>query len=162
MRWYIVKLNWDSAPAEYLGLDGNCWADSGAECKLLPDNREYVIINGIYFFVVTDFESANEYFSFLRKLNLNPVFISVTEVGVDGRDDCDGYDFGNPEGGYSIITDVVLAPNNAELAEKYLNEHLLFRSVSCLNEFLDFIKDRGDDIEYLDGGYQAVAIKKLK
>ena len=185
-QWYIVKLNWNGIPNEYLGVDGDSWTNldyannhipsaniyvgeqAKADCKLLlrkiNNSREYLGLHNAEtsIFAVTDYHLAKEYYSFLNELNLNPVFVSVSDDVAS--EDCDGYDFGDPEGGYSVITDVALGlySSDNKLRRKYLNEHLLFPSMSRLKEFVDLVKDR-DDAEYLDGGtYQAVAIKKVK
>jgi hypothetical protein len=185
-QWYIVKLNWDGIPDEYLGLCGDDWtnldyadnyipgvnihineqekADCGLLLKKINSSREYLDIHksGFWIFAVTDYDLAKVYFSFLSGLNLNPIFIIVTDDLT--ADDCDGYDFGNPTGGYSVITAVALGLDSRdnEIPRKYLNEHLLFPSMNHLNEFVNLVKDR-DDVEYLDGGtYHAVAIKKVK
>jgi len=185
-QWYIVKLNWHSIPNEYLGVDGDGWTNldyannyipsvniyvdeqAKADCKMLlkkiNSSRQHIAIHNSknWIFAVTDYCLAKEYCSFLSELELNPVFISVTDDTNAG--DYDGYDFGNPEGGYSVITDVVLQLDSCcnEFREKYLNEHYLFPSMNRLEEFLTLMKGR-TDIEYLDGGtYQAVAIKKVE
>jgi len=185
-QWYIVKLNWQGIPNEYLGVDGDSWTNldyannyissvniyvdgqTKADCKMLlkkiDDSREYIEIHNSenWIFAVTDYRLAKEYYSFLSELNLNPVFISITDdITIE---DCDGYDFGNPEGGYSVITAVALGLDSSrnEFRRKYLNEHFLFPSMNHLKEFVDLIKDR-EDVEYLDGGiYQPMAIKKVK
>jgi len=184
-QWYIVKLNWDSIPNGYLGLDGDIWTNldyannyipsaniyvdeqTKANCKPLLKNidssREYLDIHNSEnsIFTVTDYYLAKEYYSFLSELKLNPIFISVTDDITTG--DYDGYDFGNPEGGYSVIASVALGLDLScnEFREKYLNEHFLFPSMSHLKEFVDLIKER-DDVECVDSGtYQAVAIKSV-
>ena len=102
-QWYIVKLNWDSIPNEYLGVDGDIWTNldyannyipnaniyvdeqTKADCKLLLKNidssREYLEIHNSenWIFAVTDYHLAKEYYSFLNEIKLNPVFISITD-----------------------------------------------------------------------------------
>ena len=185
-QWYIVKLNWDGIPNEYLGLDGDSWTNldyannyipsaniyvdeqTKANCKLLLKNidssREYLNVHNSenWIHVVTDYRLAKEYYLFLSKLKLNPVFISITDDITTG--DYDGYDFGNPEGGYSVITAVALGLDLScnNFRKKYLNEHFLFPSMNHLKEFADLIKDH-EDVECVESGtYQAVAIKKVK
>lgn len=180
-EWYIVKINWEYTPCEYLGLDGDYWPDIQHLKKVLLDNEikskseillkevkenlQYIKLgkmgcfNESWIYVITNLFISEKYFSFLDELNLSPILISVTD---DLTIDCDGYDFGNPEGGFSIITDMPLAIDKEKTKLKYLNENFLFKNVNCLNEFLKLYKSFGE-VEYLDGGmYYALAIKKIK
>ena len=70
----------------------------------------------------------------------------------------DGYDFGNPEGGYSVIETEILSRQNYLLVGKYLNmQNGLFSSIDALNGFLD----SANEVEDLEN-YCAVGIRQLK
>lgn len=162
-KWYIVKKNWDTISKDYLGLGGDIWPemhiplDGKILLKKLFTNREYTELSGITFLVVTDHSIAEEYFLYQKQLESNPILISVTD-DTDIKA-VDGYDFGNPEGGYSVIESAILVQNNEVLKKEYLNKHLLFKDMDKLRKFLYLIKN-ADNVEELDC-YRPVAIKKI-
>jgi len=160
-NWYIVKINWNGPFEKYAGLGGDCWPDippiKKAVLKKVEDNSEYVEISGTVHHVVTDRRIAEEYFEFLHKLNLKPLLFSVSD-DLEAPD-TDGYDYGHPAGGYSVIESAILTLNDEKLKNKYLNELMLFKSIGAMNDFLELISDR-EDIETMDF-YCAVSIKVL-
>ena len=160
-KWYIVKTNWETADEKYSGLGGDCWPDMHSKGKVLLKKVEggsvYIEISGATHLVLTDCSIAEEYFLFLKKLNLNPFLLSVADDLETA--DTNGYDYGHPAGGYSVIESVILTSNDVELKKKYLNEHLLFKNTDAMNDFLDYISLR-DDVETMDF-YCAVSIKRI-
>ena len=176
--WYIVKLNWKLVPAGYLGVEGDSWPDlhhvstkhhhgvhddffvdssilskNKSILKELECRREYVETLAGRSYVVTDFMLAQKYFQFLTELKLKPVFIELTDDL--NTSSCDGYDFGNATGGYSVIADLLIGRDDAK---RYLNEHHLFKNIDCLRGFVKLARNM-DGVEYLDGGlYEAVAV----
>ena len=173
--WYIVKINWETISKNYLGLGGDYWPDiqylsehafssnidaqlcGNSLLKKVEANSNYVDISGMTHHVVADCSVAEEYYWFLNNLDLCPIFISVTDDLE--TEDADGYDFGNPAGGYSVIESVILTLGNEELKVAYLNKHLLFDNMDIMNDFLRSMSDR-DDVEELDC-YCAVSIKQI-
>lgn len=162
-KWYIVKKNWKTINKGYLGLGGDTWADIQIPLqgklllKRILANRKYVEFSGLTFLVVTDYSMAKEYYLYQKQLNLDPIMISATD-DIDIHD-VDGYDFGNPAGGYSVIESAILVQNNEMLKKEFLNEHFLFKDMDKLKDFLDLCKN-ADNVEELTC-YRAVAIKKI-
>jgi hypothetical protein len=172
-KWYIVKSNWSqvdqlihasSGVEEFAGVGGNIWPldtiDSGVARKMqsrYDKGRCYLDIGESQcMHVITDCELAVEYYELVRGEGLNPLLLELSIAGAD--ETVDGFDFGNPEGGFSIIETEILCRQNYSAINKYLNKHNgLFSSIEVMNDFLDSL-DEGEQLDC----YRAVGIKYLR
>jgi hypothetical protein len=163
-EWFIVKRNWPGIMQDYLGLGGDCYpgteAAGGNLCKKILDCRTYMNYEGIVICVLADFVLAKEYFAHMEQKQPNPLIISVSNIE---KGDVDGYDFGNPEGGYSIIESEILARREKKLIDKYLNEKYLFKDIHLMRGFLASIKGSEGNVEEMEDmdSYREVSVKQL-
>lgn len=176
MEWYLVKYKDFSLYCEkqeellinYFGLSGNIWPITGfdsyknkfseiIECyRSIEKGMEYLELDSeSYIHVSTDLELICKYSTLLEKeFCKKPIVLSVSN---DLERVCDGYDFGNPEGGYSIIASEIL--NNDILYKQYLNSNGLFDSFISFRKFMESINS--DKVEELDE-YYLLSIKIMK
>lgn len=166
--WYIVKRNWTATKqlfaghisGQFSGLGGDIWPiDSGCARSKIESRREYIDIgeeSEIYVF--SDFIAAEIYYKLAKDKKLEPLFLELSRAGASH--DVHGYDFGNLEGGYSIIeTELLPCDECDELVDKYLNKKSgLFKSISLLNEFVGTLDT--DRVEEL-ADYSIVGIRVI-
>ncbi|AHG22662.1 hypothetical protein Z042_04885 [Chania multitudinisentens RB-25] len=162
-KWYIVKSNWEKTLnnltalglKEYYGLGGNLWP----ECSLyneIEKAREYIELDsGEFFYVVTDVFIAMKYCKELEALEEGVILLELKE-GVDTY--CDGYDFGSPDGGYSVIESEIITKLDTVYAKRFLNDYGLFYNLESLEAFLNTL-----DRNYVEDmySYQPVSIKNI-
>lgn len=160
--WFLVKINWPQIPNEYLGLGGNIWPEANEiednnYLRKIQNNRTYIDFYGSILYVVDDYSLAQEFTFILKEKKLNPLFISVNDLNTNN--DILGYDFGNPEGGYSIIETEIIIKQRRELVKKFLNENFLFKSIALMDEFVEYLENT-EDVEDLSN-YSGVGIKQI-
>ena len=172
-KWYIVKSNWPqlndligASPIvkKFAGLGGNIWPldtlDSNEAREIqssFDKGRCYLDVGeSQYLYVVTDYTLSEVYYELARRKGLSPLLL---ELSIAGEEEAvDGFDFGNPEGGFSIIETEILCRQNYSAINKYLNKHNgLFSSIEVMNDFLDSL-DEGEQFDC----YRAVGIKYLR
>jgi hypothetical protein len=159
-EWFIVKNNWTGIMQNYIGLGGDCYPDTDVEYNLykkIQDRRIYVDYKGVAIYVLTNFILAKEYFIRLKQNQLKTIIISISHIE---KENVDGYDFGNPEGGYSIIESEILSKNRNDLIKEYLNENYLFKDIESMKKFLDNVRNFDNDVEEMNS-YREVSIKQI-
>ena len=162
--WYLVKSNtrpWESSyggflQGEYLGLGGNMWPIDELHEELLR-KREYVRLHdGQEIFVITNIDHARQYFNQANRLGFAAVLLEVSDPS--GTRNQDGYDFGDPEGGYSLVESELLVADRKELLTKYIDRRTgLFRNLVEMQSCLDEMPD-GEDLN----SYYPVAIRRVE
>jgi hypothetical protein len=170
-KWYLVKANWPIISSissqhgiEYIGIGGDIWP-CGAEIdtsstriyKELENSRVYLMdemVGTIY--VHTDLEKVIRYFNCQLVQNANPILIEIQHAKNSMPSKVDGYDFGNPEGGYSVIETEIILKNSADIIRRYLNVFGLFKDLSALKEFVSSLRDS----EELDN-YWPVSVTRI-
>ena len=177
--WYLVKKNWPNIETiaarygkSYIGLGGDSWPGGMEYGKFILNEfdqiektRTYVEIkhNGLarHEYVTTDKESAIAYLNAPNVKEKNAILIQIQYAFDALRADVDGYDFGNPAGGYSVIETEIILKDSRETIDTYLNEFCLFDSMDSMRGFLLSLKDaaRRGECEELDN-YVPVAIKR--
>jgi hypothetical protein len=172
-KWYIVKCNWpqvdqainaSSVVEKFSGLGGNIWPldliESSDVRKMqlsIDRGRCYLDIGESHqIYVITDYALSEKYYELAKEKFQAPLFLELSIAGTEAM--VDGYDFGNPEGGFSIIETEILCRQNYSAMDKYLNKHNgLFNSINAMNDFLDGL----DEVEELDN-YWTVGIRHIK
>jgi hypothetical protein len=171
-KWYLVKVNWNAIKeaentlsiGSYIGLGGNIWPTEGmsseqsTEIKAkIDDARSYLDIDSnTSIYVVQSEAEALKYKKYASKIAKDVILIEVSIA--DDNSQGDGYDFGNPEGGYSIIESEILVKESHQAAARYLNkQNGLFKSLAALKEFLDQLGETEDLSSYIP-----VCIRYLK
>lgn len=150
--WYIVKQNWPITEkrvaevkqnARYCGLGGDIWPldeidDSSAKTihEALIKKRGFIdLANGYSFLACIDLELAKQYFYVANSIFPNCMLLGLEEpekiVSVNG------YDYGNPSGGYSIIeSELIIEDSSPNDMIIYLNDDYLFSTCSILNKYM--------------------------
>jgi len=177
-RWYLVKENWQNISAismkhgmEYIGLGGDVrphnWGVDNLDLHNLHDEmRNYTEIeyNGMtdYVYAATELDHVMRYFNSPRIQERNPILIEVRFALNTPEAAVDGYDFGSPEGGYSVIETEIILKDSKKVIDAYLNRFGLFRSIDLMLNFVSGLEDavRRGECEELDSMIP-VAIKKL-
>lgn len=179
MQWYLVKYRDFGFYLEgcnqynrrimtdYLGLFGDVWPVTGfddykgkypkiVKCyKAIEKDMMYIELKpNSYIQVATDLALITEYCKLLEEVSSEKVVI--LSISNDLERISDGFDFGNPEGGYSIIASNIL--EDKALRATYLNENGLFRSVTLFKEFIKTIDK--SKTESLDN-YYLLSIKVI-
>jgi len=70
----------------------------------------------------------------------NPILVEIQYAFDVLRIDVDGYDFGNPSGGYSVIETEILLKNSKRNIDAYLNKFGLFNDLDSMYDFLSSLK----------------------
>jgi len=157
-KWFIVKCNWPSINPKYLGLGGDSCLDIdiiGYELyKEIQDSREYINFENTFIYALTNFSIVQEYASALVCKKLSPIVISVSSKY--NKSDIEGFDYGDPIGGYSIIETEILAANEKDFINEFLNENYLFKSIQKMDDFLSLNLNR----ENIDS-YRSVSINRI-
>jgi len=177
--WYLVKENWKNISdismrygIEYIGLGGDIWPHdrtcnnlagslylSGQLEEIKTDTEiEY---NNMLFHVHApiELESVAKYFNSIKT---KESILMEIQLALDEYDlSADGFDFGNPEGGYSIIETEIILKGSKEIIDTYLNKFGLFKSIDLMHDFISGLEEKVlcGECEVLDG-YVPVAIKK--
>ena len=173
MDWYIVGRNYDEAANDdgiihnyhYFGLGGEPWPlryernnKSASQIDYEWDhNRTYLqTLRSDYIYVCTSFDLACRYFDVSVKIFHNTYLLQIAFH--NGQiSQYDGVDFGNPEGGYSIIETELLLPSNDLICKEFLNDKCLFPSVDKADQFIDLYLQDNPDVDFFD----AYFVKKL-
>jgi len=179
-KWYLVKENWSDTESitakygkRYNGLGGDFWPGGIEYGKFILNEFEqiekaktYIEIKHNGFIrhecVTTNLELATAYLNSSNVKEKKAILIQVQYAFDALRADVDGYDFGNPVGGYSVIETEIIAKDSKEIIDMYLNEFCLFDSIELMRRFLSILENavRRGECEELDS-YVPVAIKKL-
>jgi hypothetical protein len=95
-----------------------------------------------------------------KEKNLAPFLLELSTV--ETKANVDGYDFGNPEGGYSIIETEILSKGNHIAAKECLNKHNgLFTSVAAINDLIHSVNELDELVQLLRSRYKACARLKM-
>jgi hypothetical protein len=172
-KWFIAKYNWQQTIEHshacflknYDGLGGEIWPvcnDSKCECHSLRNKiekkREYIEIQDSHFiFVCVDLALAKEYSHSLK--NCHGEFPILLEIGLLDENPDERCDFGNPEGGFSIIETEILTKMDICSSKAYLDsESGLFTKGKAAYDFISRLN--ADEVEALDD-YVFLSIKKI-
>lgn len=168
-KWYLVKSNWPQTVEAltntdvkiFAGLGGDIWPLGSVESQdakiaqsKIEQSRSYTIINQSYeIFIVSCFTKAEQYYLLAKKKQLLPLFLELSIVSGGNGKGFDGYDFGDPEGGWSVIETEILTKRNTVFANKYLNREVgLFRSLDLMDEFLNDCEEEENFTNYCSVG----------
>ncbi|MCL2309822.1 MAG: hypothetical protein FWC42_06035 [Proteobacteria bacterium] len=156
---------------EYVGLGGDVWphewdGDNLHLSSLLERMQAYTETeyNGatIHVHAPVELKLVMDYFNSPRVATKKPILIEI-QLAHDGFNvGADGFDFGNPEGGYSIIETEIILKDSKEAINTYLNKSGLFKSMALMRDFISSLEGaaRRGECEDWDG-YVPLAIKKL-
>ena len=155
-----------SCQGEFLGLGGNVWpidsdpdapASTGGVHEEMLSKREYLKLrDGREILVIADIEYARRYLKQAWARGIPAVLLGVSDRNEGSNQD--GYDFGDPEGGYSLVESEMLVAERVALLEKYIDpRNGLFRNLDEMQQCLDEIPD-GEDLD----SYCAVAICRIE
>lgn len=143
--WYLVRLSWPSTSAlwpTYCGLGGDVWplgehgsAQAIAVHDGLMSSRRYVRVGDYEEAVCIDRDLAIGYAATATALGIAASVIECTE-SPDAF--CEGFDIGNPTGGYSLIESEILVRDDAH---RTLNSLGLFPSRGAAEQYLVFRRD---------------------
>jgi hypothetical protein len=104
--------------------------------KRLMANRKYIKCSNGWNYCCCDFQIAKEYFLKASEIFDDLILLEVEKI----KKELLGYhgiDFGNPEGGYSVInSEIIGTDNEVILADKYLNHFGLFRCMEVCTNYL--------------------------
>jgi hypothetical protein len=173
-KWYIVKRNWletiNNSHAcllkHYHGLGGDVWPvcnNTGCGCHDLYNEiekeREHIEIRrGFCICVCVNLEKAKEYCFSLKKCS--GIDAILLEVRLTSGSSDNFVDFGNPEGGFSIIETEIITKNNIPAARSYLGvENGLFINMAAACNFVSSLP-KDSSVEELDD-YDFFAIKEI-
>jgi hypothetical protein len=172
--WYVVKYNWEETDqfcrehlnCEHIGLGGDIWPQEFGvirpacylELKKVGESlRFYELDDGQYIQVCPDLQAAQALWEGLRRQQPanDPLLL---ELSTEELGQHQGYDFGSPEGGYSLIESEITAYPQRTWALSYLNSHGLFADVEAIRAFIERLEEEG--VEDLDS-YKPISIRRV-
>ncbi|MDR0417139.1 MAG: hypothetical protein LBH76_07500, partial [Propionibacteriaceae bacterium] len=107
-------------------------------------------------YVCTDLDLIAQYASHLRQCrDDSPSILEISDTDNGG-----GIDFGDPEGGYSIIETEIIIKRDLESASEFLDKSTgLFRNMAAALRYVDSLPDDGT-VENLSG-YQYLHLREV-